>query len=289
MKKLNGLFLFLIFFSCHYEKKIDGLKTDSLKKASEIKSTLGYSTKKDSTLISTGDSTKKDSTLISTGDSTLFEPGAPEITPLPFGLKPDLKNFRYTESYFIAMLSQNKSGKLYQHTESPQAPLKNLYKLPPIKSIEYITLPMYRLIDTGVCNDGKSFGDYINLKGYRYRLPDIYNYQCYYDGGFRNPNHDKEYGYSRNVFQNCAVFINDYEYGYFILYDPKTLTAKVITIYFDSEYDALITYRFFYIDKAYNIQVYDGSINPELHSKPTHLRLTTFSILPNGEIHRKRN
>lgn len=276
MKKLTSLLLLLVFFSCHNKNGNNSniiLKTDSSKKENIVKSTLGLSVKKDSSPVS--------------GSKEVFAVGSPEITRLPFGLKPDLRNFHYTESYFIAMLSQNKSRKFYQHSDPPRTPKKAVYKLPPIKSVEYITLPLYGLIDTGVCNNGKPFGDYIKLQGYQYRLPDIYNYQCFYEGGYHDSVHDTVY--SKNVFQNCAVFITDYEYGYFILYDPKTLKAKVLTIYFDSLYDSEDTYRFFYIDQAYKIHVYDGSINPELGTKPKQLRPTNLSILPNGEIHRTKN
>jgi len=87
-----------------------------------------------------------------------------------------------------------------------------------------------------------------------------------------------------------VVFINDYEYGYFILYDPKTLTAKVLTIYFDSEYDELVTYRFFYIDQAYNIRIYETATgSPKPVDKPTLFRLTTLSIFPNGKIKIERH
>jgi hypothetical protein len=271
MKRLSGYFFFLIFFSYHHENKNNGnaaLKTDSLKKANLAKPALAHPAKKDR--------------HVSISDTTVFEAGAPGITPLPFGLEPTPRNFRYEESYFITLLSRNKSGKMYRHFELPPPPKQKAYRLPTIKSIEYFPLPIVTWLDTGTCSDGKPFSKYIRLEGYQYRLPDIHNYQCYYWSGSRYYN-DKEYGDS--VRRNCEVFLPDYKYGYFILYAPKFMTAKVFTIYFDTEYDWLYIYRFFYIDKAYNIKVYENSASLESDGKPTYpYKITTFSILPNGEI-----
>jgi hypothetical protein len=250
------------------------MKTTSLKNTNQTKPTLTHAV-------------RNRVRYAATSPITLFETGTPEITPLPFGLEPNQLNFHYEESYFIRLLSQNKSNKMYSHFELPPPPKHKVYRLPTIKSIEYLPLPIATWIDTGTCYDGKPFSKYIKLKGYQYRLPDIRNNQCYYWSGSRYYN-DEEYG--EDVRRNCQVFLPDYKYGYFILYDPKFMTAKVFTIYFDTEYDWLYIYRFFYIDKSYHIRVYENSASLESNGNPTYpYKITRVSILSNGEIKTERH
>jgi hypothetical protein len=278
MNRSSGFFLLLLALSsCDSEKKNNdhiGLKTTALENANQTKPTTAHAV-------------RNEVIPASKSPVTPFEAGMPEITPLPFGLQPSRLNFHYEESYFIRLLSQNKSDKTYSHFELPPPPKHKVYRLPTIRSIEYFPLPIATWVDTGSCYDGKPFSRYIKLKGYQYRLPDVYYYHCYYWSGSRYYN-DKEY--SDRVRRNCQVFLPDYKYGYFILYDPKSMTAKAFTIYFDTEYDWLYIYRFFYIDKSYHIKVYENSASLEGDGKPPYpYKITRFSILPNGKIKIERH
>lgn len=262
---LYFILCFGFFASCSQRKKDNGLK-DSIRNSSEIEKG-GQVPKADSI---------KNKSDVSINDTTTYNE-APGITPLPFGFKSASKNFDDARQYFTRLLYQNKSITIVDRWPKQISLRQKIYKLPPIKSVKYIAFPVSTGFDGwngDTCTNGVAFEKYIKLTKYRYRLPDIGKYQCYYWCDYRNLTSSKEY--PEDVLIACKFFLSDLLYGYFILYDPETMSAKVFMIYFDTNDDGSDAYRFFYIDKNHNIMLYPPNNG------------VLISISSNGELQIKK-
>jgi hypothetical protein len=190
---------------------------------------------------------------------------SPSITQLPFGFVPSVATFRTAQAYFINLLYAHHSQILNRWPKVP-TPRHQIFKLPPIKSIEIISLNVSR-IDVDTCQNGKPFSDYLKLTKYQYRLPDINEYKCYYYCNY--PDNDFEKEFSEEAQSNCSAAFQQEFYGYLILYNPKLASAKVLTIYLDTEIDPDPFWRFFYIDKNFNIHIFENGQNAEVGDRPT--------------------
>jgi hypothetical protein len=271
MKKiLNILFIILLCLSsCRDKVKSVKENRDSIKNDSVVKYTSTRSAK---------NGINKYNRI----DDTTIQTRVPQITPLPFGIKPDEQNFYESQAYFLKLVytyqgySNEKNFRWHRKVIAG----RNIYKLPTIKSIEYQSIRS--TVDTDVCKNGRAFGDYLKLTKYRYRLPDIGKYQCFYwCDQASNDNSD----YNFEVQTNCEFCFQHDFYGYFILYDPQTLSAKVMTIYFDTEQDTTQLWRFFLIDTNYNITIFENGQSGEGPDKPeTPYRIKLVSILKDGSI-----
>lgn len=119
-----------------------------------------------------------------------------------------------------------------------------VYKLPPIKRAEYVIAD--KNYGLGLCYDNPVN---ITLKNFKYRLPDCRGLQVYYMTGDAERTHELKEEF--NV--DCLSV-----YGNLIVYNPKTLTAKVLTIYYSFYMDSQ-QLRYFYIDKEYNLYIAEAS------------------------------
>jgi len=173
------------------------------------------------------------------------------ITPLPFGYTGRSKTFTVINKFYSDLVAKDCyfGGQLCDESK-----LKNIkfYKLPLIKTINYISTGDG---DPDTCIGREPFGHYLKINKYRYRLPDINNYQCYYwcDYQYRNQL------YIDSISIKCDWCIKSCYFGYLIFYDPKNYTAKVINIYLDAFQDGSAIYRHFFIDKDYTIHLSDFS------------------------------
>ena len=185
-------------------------------------------------------------------DSFVYTAGNGPITSLPFGLNEETGKLD-TAGIFYSKLVYNNIGKLINEGWTPRN-LKavKIYKLPPIKKITYIGISD---VDTGKCKNGRSFGDYLKLPGYRYRLPDVKNYQCFYWCTY-DPN---TLQYPDTLKQLCNKCIINEFYGYLIFYDKATMECKVVTIYYNTFRDGKDFNRHFYIDKKQDVYLTDFS------------------------------
>ncbi|MGF7080847.1 hypothetical protein [Mucilaginibacter sp. UYCu711] len=166
----------------------------------------------------------------------------PPITPLPFGLKVNLKNF-VTATEFFANL-QSGRGNVINSNSNFFREVK-IYKLPPVQKVNFISVDQP---NPTKCQDGQMFSNLLKFDLYQYRLPDINKYQVYYFTDFNN-----EQLYPSNVRKNCIVHLNEFYAGYLIFYDPFTKEANVIRIYSDAYVDGMALHTFFYIDKSQTI------------------------------------
>lgn len=181
-------------------------------------------------------------------DTAHFKKAIAPVTPLPFGPKINLRHI-YKAGFFYEKLiyPNSRQNRIPKVSESST----RIYHLPEIKKLTCIGISS---VDTVTCSDGKPFGNFLRLPGYRYRLPNIRNYQCYYWCANQDPAHSR---YSRSVQKNCDwCLINDW-FGYLILYNPATKEAQAIVIYFDTFRDGSDHTRYFYIDKNFNINLFD--------------------------------
>jgi hypothetical protein len=184
---------------------------------------------------------------------TKYVVNPPRVTALPFGPKINLNNLYKADKYYTNLIYDN-VGELINAGWTAKAVKKiKIYKLPLIKKINYIRIAS--TVDTDRCANGKLFGSFLKLNKYRYRLPDVSIYQCYYWCDYDPANNQ----YTSLVRENCNLCLINFLYGYLILYNPKTLEANVIAIYYDTFRDGANFYRSFYIDKDYNITLLDSS------------------------------
>jgi hypothetical protein len=210
----------------------------------------------------------------------------PQPVSLPFGLKPTLKNFHQTQFFFKNLVYKHFNDELDYPVTNKKNQFQKTYDLPVIKNVKYIPLTLFGGIDSGICSNGQFFSNYIKLTKYRIKLPDINNYHCYY---WCDQRHFYDKDYARRIKVDCKFSLPEGFYGYFILYDPKTMFAKVITIQLDTDQDDICLYRFFYIDKNYRIIIYENGAPGEAGGIPTSpYRTTLVSILKNGEINIKK-
>jgi len=219
------------------------------------------------------------------GDTISFANALCPVNHLPFG--PGRESHLFKSSKYYSALIYKNINKLNIEGWTPQV-LKNIkiYKLPPIGKIAYLGLSD---VDTGKCYDGQPFENFLKLSGYRYRLPDIYGYQCYYWCNYDYFNR----AYTGEVKQNCDQCIINWTYGYLILYDKVGRKANVVTIYFNTFRDGSDLSRYFYIDRNYNIHIEDysqeaddgdGSISSPIYCT----RKFTISISNTGDFIVKR-
>lgn len=220
-------------------------------------------------------------------DSTIYA-GNPVVTQLPFGINPASKKLAISGRFYSKLVYRD-IGKLLDSgwTKSAINSIK-IYKLPPIKKATYFGLSY---IDTNKCADGQPFGNFIKLTKYRYKLPDINGYQCYYWCDY-NLNYD-HFGYSESVKNNCGACLMNMFYGYFILYSPQSQDAKILTVYFDTYLDGSDHRRYFYIDKKHNIYLSDFSQEADDGdgSKPSPISIDfkyNITINKNGDLNIKK-
>jgi len=245
MRKLGGILLSILLFSCNIDDKRD----PSLSQVSELK---------DSLVIVSAD--LKD---VKNNKSASILKDSAEITHLPL-----LAHFGYSN---MSTLVREKS---------------KLYKLPLIKKIHYVHTDSSR---GTVCHSlepkdaDMPIDSIFSFKTYRYRLPNIYNYESYLvcDTLPTVYNKTKEY------FIRCHAFMFA-SFGYLILYDTLSGNAKVIALqYWNSPSGRR---RTFDIDKNYEIHLCDYFISEDPDEGGEYLELTyTIIILPKGEIKVKRN
>jgi len=237
----------ILFSACNQENK----KTDKKLVNNNSEHTPLYQDRKDTTPGIMNDTLygNKNSVIVK---KTKYLIIPPRITRLPFGPNISL-NKLYTADKFYTRLIYDNAGELMNSGWTDKALRKiKIYKLPLIKKINYIKI---NSVDTDRCQNGKLLSGFLKLSKYRYRLPDVGVYQCYYWCDY-NPNNNE---YSSYVKQNCDRCLLNFFYGYLILYNPKTLEANVIAIYYDTFRDGSNLYRNFYIDKNYNITLLDSS------------------------------
>ncbi len=207
---------------------------------------------------------------------TNYSDGTPKITQLPFGNKISLNKLQ-GRSFYYNLIYKN-FEQLINDGRFTSETLKNIevYKLPPIKDIRYIEIDRN---DSCNCENGKSFASILKLTKYRYRLPDISVYQCFYMCNYDPLSQD----FSSEIREYCQRFLY-MSYGYLILYNPNSQNAYVITIFYDTYSDAL-SFRYFYIDKNYKIQLVDYGIDgDEMPNSEVIARIHTVSISHKGEI-----
>jgi len=181
-------------------------------------------------------------------DTIHFKKANAPIIPLPFGPKINLRHIYKADLFYEKLIYPNSRSNWI-----PKASERStmIYRLPGIKKLTCIGISSD---DTATCSDGKPFANFLKLPGYRYRLPDIRNYQCYYWCAYQAPAYSP---YSRLVQKNCDwCLINDW-FGYLILYNPAMKEAHAIVIYFDTFRDGSDHTRYFYIDKNFNINLFD--------------------------------
>jgi hypothetical protein len=204
----------------------------------------------------------------------------PAITPLPLGYSGNSKVFMVINKFYADLVCKDCYVPVQGCIMSKLSNIK-LYKLPVIKTLDYVQTGQ-READT--CEDGKPFGNYLKLNKYRYRLPDVSNYQCYYWCDYDSQTHL----YKDATNSNCSWIIPSFYFGYLIFYDPKTLNAKVLIIYYDTFQDGSADYRHFIIDKDYTIHLIDFTApsddpgdDPEHPSKYEDILI---KVLKNGKI-----
>ena len=201
---------------------------------------------------------------------------SPKITQLPFGNKISLNKLQ-GKSFYYNLIYKN-FDQLIDDGRFTSETLKNIkvYKLPPIKDIRYIEIDRN---DSCNCENGKSFESMLKLTKYRYRLPDISVYQCFYICNYDPLSQD----FSSEIREYCQRFLY-MSYGYLILYNPNSQNAYVITIFYDTYSDAL-SFRYFYVDKNYKIQLVDYGIDgEEMPNSEVIAKIHTVSISHKGEI-----
>ena len=87
----------------------------------------------------------------------------------------------------------------------------------------------------------------IKLTTYQYRLPDYKGFQIYYTSGNSE---------SSNILKEEFSINCNTTYGNLIVYNTKSQTASVLTIYYNF-YEDSVQQRNFYIDEKFNIYMAD--------------------------------
>ncbi|HEY4324347.1 MAG TPA: hypothetical protein VGN20_10180 [Mucilaginibacter sp.] len=196
-----------------------------------------------------------------------------KITPLPFGY--DFKKNGYSK------IQNYNDNLIYKNVNDKGSGKKNdIYKLPPITRIKYFSLSW---VDTDKCNDEKPFVEYLRLTKYRYKLPNINGYECYY---WCDEHLDNEY--PSQVYINCGWCFLYNVYGYLILYNRKKEEANVVALYFDTPRDGINAWRYFYIDKNYVIHLEEREIDNDEGTEWSPADKHIVSISKTGEILSKR-
>lgn len=211
-------------------------------------------------------------------DTSKLKRVSPLIIQLPFGSKSFNNNHNVEASFYTKLIYKN-FGKLINDGGFTSKTLNDikLYNLPPISKVSYLKVSTE---DTTLCTNHKPFQNFIKLSKYRYQLPNIADYQCYYMCNY-DPSHKEYTTYIKNA---CNFYLYD-TYGYLILYNPVKKEAKVITIFYDTFRDGSNLERYFYVDEKYKIHLvnYDQDGDDEPEGKPYIVR-RTISISNDGLI-----
>jgi hypothetical protein len=200
---------------------------------------------------------------------------------LPFGVNAGLSNFLKSERYFISFIYKNieKDDDRMLRLPTGHQLKQNAYDLPIIKSFKYQSLSD---IVPDSCLDKTAFSSHLKLTKYRYRLPDINGYECYYWCDYHDVNKSD---YPDKVRVNCKWCITSEFYGYLIFYDRKTAAASVLLVYFDIQLEDLFYFRFFIIGNDYQIKLIDFSMNGEDGLVPVESpSVQTVTLTKNGDF-----
>lgn len=149
------------------------------------------------------------------------------ITQLPFGIKPANLTDVYTYKTF--------------NDSTTKQPLNNL---PIIKATKYFIADNENPI--GLCYEIPE-NENIKLAKYKYRLPDYKGFKIYYMSG----NSKSSTTLKEEFSVDC-----DTDYGNLIVYNTKSQSASVLTIYYSFYIDSA-QQRYFYIDEKFNIYMAD--------------------------------
>ena len=170
---------------------------------------------------------------VSTSQLPTAKPNA-GTTKLPFGFR--AKDVKDVKTYDHAFYTK------YVNAGQP------VLNLPPVKSAHYVLAD--KDYDSGLCY-GAIDSKNIKLKRYKYRLPDHKGFQVYYmtDDSEKSQNLAEEFG------TTCMT-----TYGNLIVYDSKTQSAQVLTVYYSFYIDSQ-QQRYFYIDNDYTIYMADESVS----------------------------
>ena len=123
---------------------------------------------------------------------------------------------------------------------------------PKFNSISYLKLDSSK---NYLCSNKMLIDSLIKLRGYRYQLPSINNYNVYY-----STNSDRFLNdYSDLFLKYCKPFCYS-DYGYLILHDTTKGNAIYVPIFFYNGTEGSLNYRKFYIDQTYNIFTLDGAL-----------------------------
>lgn len=274
LKNILFILLVLFFVSCSDNKKLDYASDETITLNDTMfpsKNNIDTVTK---TEVEPNNIQYNQTDKSRSEQNTILAEGMPEITQLPFGPKgwPDqIKN----SNFYLDLIGKDLD------TDLPKYSI--IYKLPKINNIQYLKLDGPNRYQ---CENGQPIDSIIKLTKYRYRLPNINKYESYY---MCNSHFDKKWDFNSEFINNCGEFVYQ-EYGYLILYEPRTTFAIVIDIYHVNYIDA-VNDRKFYIDKNYTINLIDTGFtdgdeasNGEQTISTTPGKKRTITILNNGEI-----
>jgi hypothetical protein len=188
--------------------------------------------------------------------------GSSSITPLPFGSK-YLSNFKYEKRWITdsndKVTDPTANDFLDYYQKAGYVKASRFSK--DIISVENIPLE----------DDVDLFKRKLKLD-YRYRLPDIGPYQCYYTYN------EDILGTPKDIEAGWEVYTAE---GYLLLYNVKSKHLKVMNIYHDYVTEAITYTRCFIIDKNKILQIFEAE---SYETEGSVKKIREIKIASNGEI-----
>jgi hypothetical protein len=203
----------------------------------------------------------------------------PAVINLPFGPRVKLNRLSTQGRYFENLIYYD-VGRLIKDEGFTKTTLKDikLYPMPKIVNMRYVKITA---ADSLSCDNGKPFDKMLEVRNYRYRLPDYGRFKVFYSCNYDYFGKDQ----AKETRKSCSVFLKTF-YGYLTIYDPVKQSANVINIYFSSFSDGLDLNRHFFIDKKFNIHLVDFAqdSDDEEISKPVVGKRYLIRISLDGKI-----
>jgi len=203
------------------------------------------------------------------------------ISTLPFGC-PSLITHKFPKQWDVPTIDGYTPKKPISRHQKELEKVRNFYdRLNAIKPISAPQIKHTKYLNADH-DDSLFIKDIQKFKirsVFKYRLPDIGDFQCYYQT-FDIPGVYSSAFSTDSVRYLATEFL---DYGNLVLYNPKTKQANVLNIYYSSTNQERFgtDYKFFFINTKKTVQIFTAEGNEESSGLEKHQEIT---ILSNGGI-----
>jgi len=151
------------------------------------------------------------------------------------------------------------------------------YPLPPISTYEVVAIDSAH--PPGACQPGTNLAGLLDLKSYKYQLPDQGKHSVYYVSDATDHT-----AYTRTSLEVCPDFSFQH-YGFLVLVEAGTRHGRVLPIYASDFVDALVV-RTFFIDEDYTVHLCENEFtsDEEGETEMTTYWTGTVGLMPDGSL-----